>query len=178
MAVAGSDIRFLLGVSAAAGAAAPQPDPAASLGGCASTTPVAGGALSLFDDVAGTENAAGAVDYRCVFVHNAHPTDVLLGAVAWLSAQAPGGAGVELGVDPTPASPVGAAAPQAVSVGGEADAPPGVAFVPAATRAAGVALGNLPAGYCRAVWARRTAAGTAAAAADGATVRVDGETLV
>jgi hypothetical protein len=41
---------------------------------------------------------------------------------------------------------------------------------------AGVALGNIPAGQCKAFWIRRTAANSAALSNDGVTIAVAGDT--
>ncbi|HEX7860824.1 MAG TPA: hypothetical protein VF773_10885 [Verrucomicrobiae bacterium] len=150
---------------------------AGSLGKYISTTQWAGGVLhDLFDVISGDENAASDVEYRCVFIHNNHATLTWQNAVVWLSAQTAGGAAIAIGVDPAAASAIGSAAAQAAEVATEGDAPAGVAFSAPTTKGAGLSLGDIGPGQCRAIWIRRTAANTAAQNADGATLQVEGDT--
>lgn len=179
MPIASSDIKWKLSIkTGAAGNSSAQGDVNASLGKYISTTELSGTALNnLFDNVSGDENAASDVEYRCVFVHNAHATLTLLGAVVWLAAEVAGGAAVAIAIDNIAASAIGAAPAQAAEVANESTAPSGVgAFSSPASKGAGLALGDLPAGQCRAVWVRRTAANTAALDNDGVTLRVEGDT--
>jgi len=141
---------------------------AASLGGAKSSTAAS---ASIFDDVSSAESTAGDVEYRCIYVHNAHATLTLTGAVLWLPADTPSvSTSVDVGV--------GTAAINATeqTVVDENAAPAGVTFASAATQGAGVALGDIPAGQGRSVWLRRTTLAGATAFADGFTLRATGNT--
>lgn len=176
-AIIAAEILWKRSVTAAAGNTTAQPDPNASLGDQISTTEWTGGSLNdLFDDVSAAENAASDVEYRCIFIHNNNGANVYENPVVWLSGEVAGGASIAIGVDPTAASAVGAAAPQAVTVVDENTAPAGVSFSAPTTQGAGIALGNIPQGQCRAIWVRRTGANTAALSNDGVTLSVSGET--
>lgn len=134
---------------------------------------------SLFDAATGAENAASTVEYQCVFIYNSNGANALENAVIYISGEVVGGAEVALGVDPTAASPVGAAGAQAVQIANKTTAPAGVAFTLEAsvdTLGEALALGNIPAGNVKAVWIRRTLANTAAVSADGLTLTVQGDT--
>ena len=178
MAIVAGDILFKLSLkTGAAGNAAAQPDVNESLGKYISTTAITDATLNnLFDDVSGDENAASDVEYRCIFVHNAHATLTWQSVVVWLSAEVAGGANAAIAIDGVAASAIGAAAAQADEVANESTAPTGEAFSSPTTKATGLSLGNLAAGYCRAVWIRRTAANTAALDNDGVTVKAEGDT--
>lgn len=139
-----------------------------SIGGAKSS--VAAGA-AIFDDVQPAESSAGDVEYRCLYVHNAHATLTLTAPVAWLPTNTPSpGTSVDVGV--------GTSAVNATeqTVADENTAPAGVTFAAAATQAAGVALGDIPPGQSRAIWIRRTVTAGAAAFADGFTLRATGST--
>jgi hypothetical protein len=141
---------------------------AASLGGVKSSNIAS---ASIFDDVSAAESSAGDVEYRCVYVHNAHATLSLDNAVAWLAANTPSTSTLaEIGV--------GTSAVNATeqTVADENTAPTGITFVSGASKAGGTTLGNIPAGQSRAVWIRRTVTAGAAAIADGFTLRVEGDT--
>lgn len=162
MAIASTDIQYRL--SGGAG----NTVPAASLGGAKSTT-VAN--ASIFDDVSSAEAVAGDTEYRCVYVHNAHGSLTLTGAVLWIPSNTP---------SPTTTFDVGVGTSSVNSteqaVADENTAPAGVTFAAAASQAAGVALGDIPAGQSRAVWLRRTVQAGTSAVSDSATIRVTGDT--
>lgn len=148
-----------------------------SLGKYISTTAWPDATLNgLFDDVSGAENAASTVDYRCIFVHNSNASNALETAVLYLSAEVAGGASIAIGADTTAASAIGAAGAQALQVANETTAPAGVSFSSPTTIGAGISLGTIPAGQCKAFWVRRTAANTAALSNDGVTLTVAGDT--
>jgi hypothetical protein len=150
---------------------------ATSLGDQISTTAWAGGTVNdLFDNISGAENAASTVDYRCIFIHNSNTLNTLENPAVWISAETAGGASIAIGVDTTAASAIGAATAQAVTIANETTAPAGITFSSPTTFATGVALSNIAAGSCRAIWIRRTAANTAALSADGVTLSVQGDT--
>lgn len=141
---------------------------AASLGGAKSSQPAP---ASLFDSVSGAEASAGDVEYRCIYVHNASATNEMTNAVAWLNANT-ASASTDIAIG------LGSSAINGTeqTVASEGAAPTGVTFSAAATKGAGIALGNIPVGQHRAVWLRRTVtAGAAAAASDSATIRVECE---
>jgi hypothetical protein len=141
---------------------------AASLGGAKSSTAAS---ASIFDDVSASESSAGDVEYRCVYVHNAHATLSLDNAVAWLPVNTPSTSTlVEVGVGTSAVNGT------EQTVADENTAPAGITFVAGANKAGGVALGNIPAGQHRAVWLRRTITAGAAAASDSFTMRAEGDT--
>ena len=179
MAITGSDILYKLSItSGSAGNAAAQPSVNASLGKYISTTQLSGTSLNnLFDDISGDENAASTVDYRCIFIHNAHASLTLQNAVIYLSAEVAGGASIAIAVDNVAASAIGAAGAQAEVIASETTAPTANGgFSSPTTKGAGLSLGSIPAGQCKAVWVRRTAANTSAVDADGVTFAVAGDT--
>ena len=55
-------------------------------------------------------------------------------------------------------------------------APAGVTFSAPATKAAGLVIGDIPAGSAKAIWFRRTAANSAAIDNDGVTLNIAGDT--
>lgn len=177
MAVDEADILYKLSIrTGTAGDQNAQPDPDESLGKYVSTTQHAGGLNALFDDISGDENAASDVEYRCLFVHNADPTVTWEAVKMWIASEVAGGASVAIGVDPAAASPIGQATAQASEVVTEQDAPAGVTFSAPTTKAAGIDLGDIPAGHCRAVWVRRTAQNNAPVDNDGFDWRCEGDT--
>lgn len=122
-----------------------------------------GGAISGvlspgFDAVLPAESNAGSVEYRCLYVRNGHASLTLTAAKMWLSANTPSASttiAIGLGT-----SAVGATEQ---SIANETTAPVGVTFVAAASEAAALTLGDLPAGQARAVWERRIVTAGAAA---------------
>ena len=175
---AGNILRKLSIKTGTAGNSLPQTDPNASLGKYISTTQISATALNnLWDDVSGAENAASDVEYRCWFVHNSHASLTLQGAVAYIFSEVAGGASVALAVDTTPASAISSASAQALSVADENTAPAGLTFSSVCVDInTALALGDIPAGYCKAIWERRTAANTAAVSNDGRVIRIAGGT--
>lgn len=143
--------------------------PAASLGGAKSSTAVIGS--TLFDTVSGAESAAGSIEYRCVYIHNAHATLTLIDAKAWLVANTESS-------DTTIDIGVGTAAINGTeqTIADETTAPSGVSFSAAASEGAAIALGDIPAGEHRSIWQRRTVSPGASASNDTATIRVKGDT--
>jgi hypothetical protein len=151
---------------------------AASLGKYISTTAWAGGVKNdLFDDVTGAENAASTVDYRCVFIHNAHASITWQSGVVWLASEVAGGVTYAIGIDPAAASAIGSAGAQAAEIANETTAPGGVSFSAPTTSGTGLSIGSLAPGQCRAVWIRRTAANTSAVNNDGVTLQITGDTV-
>ncbi len=177
MPIAATDLLYKLSTTAGAAGNSLASTIAGALGKYVSTTPVSATAQNnLHENVTGDENAASAVFYKCIFIHNNHATLTLTSAVLWLSAETAGGGALALGVDPTAASALAASAAQAVTVANRTTAPAGVAFSAPTTKAAGLALGNIGPGQVRAFWVRLTTANTAAATGDGGTWRCEGDT--
>ena len=177
MAIVGSDLLWKLSTKAGAAGNSGTSTAAASLGKYISTTAWAGGVKhDLCDIVSGAENAASAVDFRCVFLHNAHATLTWESGVVWIAADVAGGCAFAIGVDPAAASAIGSASAQAAEIATETDAPAGVTFSAPTTEGAGLSIGSLAPGQCRAVWIRRTAANTAAKDNDGITLQISGQT--
>jgi hypothetical protein len=132
---------------------------------------------SLFDDATGAENAASTVEYQCVFIYNANASNALQNAVVWVSGDPAGGANVDIAVDSTAASAVGAAPAQALQIANKTTAPAGpLTFSKPTTFATGLSLGSIPAGSVKAVWIRRTLTNSAALNNDGITLSVQGDT--
>jgi hypothetical protein len=142
---------------------------ASGLGGAISAVDVGS---SMFDDVQIAESAEGSVEYRCAYVLNSHATLTLSSLIVWISANTPSPSTViEIGLGTSAVNGT------EQTIASETTAPAGVTFAPAATKAAGVALGDLPPGAWLAVWFRRTvSAGAAALNPDTFTSYVEGLT--
>ena len=142
-----------------------------------SSTQWTGGTIrDLFDDITGDENAASDVEYRCIFIHNSHGTLALTNAKVWLSAEVAGGASVALALDGTGVVSATSASAQAERIANENTAPTGETFTSPTTKAGStISIASLGAGQCVGLWIRRTAANTAALAADGFTLQVQGD---
>lgn len=178
MAIQSTDILLKLATTAGAAGNANTSTPNASLGKYISTTVITDAVLNnLFDNISGDENAAATVDYRCVFIHNAHATLTWQAIVAYLLSEVAGGANIAIGVDPTAASAIGAAGVQALTIANETTAPAGVVFTSPTTLGAGIVIGDIAPGQCRAIWVRRTATISAALNNDGVTLRFQGNSL-
>lgn len=178
MPIISTDIKLKLSIkTGAAGNAAAQPDPNASLGKYISTTEITDATLNnLFDDVSGDENAASESEFRLIFVHNAHATLTLQNTVAWLSAEVANGADAAISVDTTAASALASASAQAKEVANEDTAPASQTFTSPTTKATGVSLGNIGPGQVKGLWVRRTTANRAALDNDSVTIQVEGDT--
>lgn len=165
-------LRLTTGAGSGSGNSATS-TPAASLGGTFSTSAFT---TVLFDDIGAAANEASEVDYRAFVVVNTHATLTLVNAKIYLSAQGAGGADVDIAVDNIGPVAVGAAYPQAARITSDTATPTGVgAFSAPTTAGAALALGDIPPGQGRVVWARRSAHNTAAQA-DSASFTVRGET--
>ena len=177
MAIVAGDILKKLSVKTGEAGNSTAGTPAGSLGKYISTTELSGTSLNnLFDDVSGAENEASDVEYRCLFIHNAHGSLTLQGAVIYIYSEVSGGTAVALGVDTTAASAIGSSSAE-LEVADESTAPAGVSFsTSCVSLATALSMGNIAAGQCKAVWVKRTAAKTAAVAADGMVLRVSGGT--
>lgn len=177
MSISSSDLLFKLSVTTgSAGDSTAQADPNASLGKYISTTQITDATLNnLFDNVSGDENYASDVEYRCFFIHNNHASLTLQSAVAWIYSEVSGGASVAIGLDPAGVTIKSSSSAQAATIANESSAPAGVSFSSPTSKGTGLSIGNIAAGYCQAIWIRRTAANTVAVDSDGATIRVEGD---
>lgn len=182
MPIVASDIKRRLSVtSGSAGNASASSGPA-SLGKWISTTDLSsvGGLNLFFDRISGAENASMTADYRCYFYANTHGTLTWLSPKVWLEGGDPaGGALVAIAVDPTAASPIGSTTPQALTAASETapgSSVVGLTYVSPTSEAAGLLLGDIPPGYCKAVWVRRTAQNNAAVT-ENLTLAYNGGTL-
>lgn len=154
MAIVAADIVWRL--SGGAG----NTDPALSLGGAMSTA--AGGIItktktlnSIFDDISGTESAAGGAEYRCIYITNTHASLGLLAPKIYISTNVENVADmIDIGVD------LAGVDANADTISDESTAPdPTVTFAHNCTSyATGVALSaTLTANGGRAaIWIRRT----------------------
>lgn len=173
MPISSSDIQLLHSVVSGSAGFSTAGTPSGSLGKYASTTQVAAGANGLFDNINGTENAAGTQDYRCIFVLNNHATLTATNVTVFLAAEVAGGANVAIALDNIGASAKGSASAQAAQIANETTAPSGVgAFSSPTSDATGLAIGSLAPGQVKAVWVRRTATNSAPVDADGVTLAV------
>lgn len=178
MPIASSDIKWKYSTKDGAAGNANAGTAAGSLGKYISTTEITGATLhNLFDAVSGQENLDSDVEYRCLFIHNAHATITMENTKIWIVTEVAGGASIALGVDTTAASAIGSASAQALEVSDEDTAPVGVTFTSPTVVGSAVVVGDIAPGECRAVWVRRTAANNAALENDGATLRVRCESL-
>lgn len=178
MPIVGSDIKFRLSVTAAAGDTTAG-TPATSLGDQVATTAITTAQLqNLFDNVSGAEAAAGRIEYRCLFVLNDHATLTLESPVVFINSQTSGGGTIEVGLDTTAISAKGSGSAQAVTVANETTAPSGVTFSSPTTGSPLSLGGDLAPGQVKGIWLRRTVlAGAAATNPDGVILDVRGDTL-
>ena len=177
MPIASTDLLFKLSINTGPGNSTAQPNVNDSLGGFMSSTQVTDATLhNLFDVVTGDENALSDVEYRCIFIHNAHASLALQGAKVWISAEVAGGATAAIALDQTGVVTAGLTTAQAERVANENTAPTGETFSAPTTKATGLLIGDIAAGSVQAIWIRRSAANTAAVSNDGVTIRVEGDT--
>lgn len=162
-----------LRLSVAAGAGNTTPGSAASsFGDQVSTTDVESGDLNnLWPDVSSAVAAAGAVDYRCVFLANTD-TETLIGAQVSLTGQVSGGSTLAIGLDPIGVTALGSASPQATTIASGAIAPAGVSF-----STGPLSIGDLDAAEAVAVWVRRTTLAGAVPTTDAATLLLAGDSM-
>ena len=163
MAIASTDIKIRLSGGSS------NTDPNAALGGAASSTDASS---TIFDNVSSAEALAGDLEYRCIYVKNNHGSLTYTSPKIWIQSNTPSG-------DTTWDIGLGTSAINGTeqTVTDENTAPSGVTFSAPTNLAGGLSLGDLAPGATKAVWARRTVTAVAAAANDGATLRVQGDTL-
>jgi hypothetical protein len=136
--------------------------PSLSIGGAKSSTAASTALNGLFPLITSAQAAAGVTLYRCLYMHNANASSLMVGARIWLSANTPNTSTIiDIGIG---ASGVNGTE---TATANETTAPAGVSFSAPATSAAGLALGDIPAGQHRAFWVRLTVtAGAAFSASD------------
>lgn len=134
---------------------------------CSQNTIVSATLDNLFNDITGAENAAGQVDYQCVFVLNNTSTgNSMLNPVIWMpTAQYTSGyATIQFAIDQTAPSVKTSSAAQALVISAAQNVPSvsGGWSSPSASPSGGISCPNIPAGYVQAVWVKRTATNSAA----------------
>lgn len=169
----------------------PTSDPTSySLGKWISTVAWQGTSINdLFDNIAGYQNSANRVDYRCVFVANTHSTLTLYNAVVYFPSQVAGGANCQLSVEVNIDTPevarvslIDSTEPQAIALPNAVTVPTDsvngwtTVFSSAAGSGNAVTIGDIPPGQCAPIWIKRQAQNSAALDSDGFTLRVDGDT--
>jgi len=188
-AIVSSDILFKLSAPGASAGNTTSGTAGNSWGNYISTTQVSSTPLdNLFNDITGAQNAAGQVDYACVFIHNNTASgNSMLNTVAWLpqSLYVAGGATIQVAADTFAASAIGTSSQQAVKITAATNAPAGVAGWVSPTNTTpsypsytnGIQLGTIAPGYCIAVWIKRTATNSAPVNNDGFTLEIDLDTM-
>lgn len=134
-----------------------------SLGRWASTTQLNAGVPlnNLFPDLTGPQNAAGQVDYQCLFVYNTDTSDTMANVYAWIpSTSVVGSVQWAVGADTTTPSDYNATvSPQAGYITAPTIAPSTVqSWYGAVGQASqGAQLSSIGPGEVAAFWVRRTA---------------------
>jgi hypothetical protein len=128
---------------------------AAALGGAMSTVEggkiTSGAVNNIFDDVTGDESKAGDIEYRAVFVKNAHATLTLQGAKLWIKQDA------NSEDDATAIALADEAHSEAIeTIANESTAPSGPTFSAPSSAGTGLELGDLSPGEYVGIWIRRT----------------------
>lgn len=128
-------------------------DPNASIGGAKSSTVLTDATLNnLFDDVSGAESAAGDVEYRMVYIHNADPSLTATALKIFISQDTTGtGDEIDIGLM---AAANGATE---TAVANESTAPGGgVTFTHPTTDSGGLVEENIANGSHGGFWIKRT----------------------
>ena len=161
--IATTDIDFHLSGGAA------NSDPDASLGGAISNNQIVDAALhNLFDVVSGDESSTGDIEYRCLYIKNAHGSLTMQNTKIWVQSESGSADSDELiGLG---TSAIGATEQ---TIANEAATPVGVSFSQANLEAGSLVIGDIAPGSHKAIWIRRDIAAAAAAANnDSSTIRV------
>lgn len=167
MAIVASDIKLYLSGGGS------NTDPNAALGGAISSTQITDDTVqNLFDNVSGTESAAGVTEYRCFYVKNTHGTLTLQSSVIWIETQTPS-------TDSSIEIALGTAAISGTeqTVANEGTAPTGTTFTALTGSGNALTIGDLAAGAYKAIWVKRIiTAGAAAYDNDSVVIKVRGDT--
>lgn len=112
---------------------------------------------NLFDDISIVEEASGDVEYRAFYILNAHASDVMVAATAFVAVagQPTGNDTLAIGLDPAGIGD-GSVSGIMVSIVDESTAPVGVVFTAPTTVGTGLVIGNLSAGDAAGIWIQRT----------------------
>lgn len=166
MAITAAEIKFYYSGGAS------NSNPSLSYGGIKSSVEVGATLHDLFDVVSGAESSAGMTDYRCVFVQNTNSTPLTLTNVAVFIQAQDTDSQFEIAIaDEAKNTAVETPA-------NENTAPTGPAFSAPSSYATGLTIPDLtgPSDYFG-IWIKRTVApANSAAAAESATLRVQGDT--
>lgn len=120
------------------------------------TITIAQAVNALFDDISKAESFAGDTEYRCLYLHNAHPTDAFLGVKIYISQQPSSGEDLlAIGFDAAGVGN-GSATGVAATVANEGTAPSGVTFYAPESANNAIQTGELAAGASQALWQRRS----------------------
>jgi hypothetical protein len=174
-AIVASDILFKLSAPNANSGNSQAGYPGTSWGGWLSTTVLNNTTIldNVFSDITGPQNAAGQIDYACLFIqNNTAGGNTMVGTVAWIPQQLVTGTGSSfaLAADPTGITGINSTTPQALTISSSVIAPAGIttwviptSITPIAPNYVnGLQLGSLAPTQCVAVWLRRTALNSAA----------------
>jgi len=139
-----------------------------SLGGYMSTTQInsASSLDDLFLDISGAQNAAGQVDYQCLFLMNNTASLLPMNAIfLWfpVALWTYNGAGMAVAVDPIGAVAYNRSTRQAALIANSLTPPSTVTTWspgPHTTFGSGISAGALQPNYCLGVWIQRTAQNT------------------
>lgn len=156
------------------GASAPQPVPARSLGGFASTTVWGGGVQGDLFGIASAENVAdGRPDFRAIYVYNDSDTDTLTDLRLYVDPGTTGAEGLSVGEDPRPASYIDSLSSQAVETSTIYSPPAGVTFAAPGNYTLGVPIGDLPPTAGKTFWIRRVPLGSDGAPNDWVDITIE-----
>lgn len=178
MPIVEADLKLRLSVrTGSAGNSTAQGDGALSWGKYLSTSAAPTSVNALFPALSAADNAAATLhQYLCLFLLNDHATLTWRSPKLWLTDPA-GGALVAIAVDSTAASIKTSAAAQALEVTAITNAPTALTFTAPTSYATGLSLGDIPAGYCRAFWVRRSANNSGGVTGESPTFSWQGGTL-
>lgn len=143
--------------------------PGNSLGGYMSTTQIdyATPLDNLFPDITPAQNAAGQVDYQCLFMMNNTASGLtMLDAYVWMPGVyfGTGGTSIAIAVDPIGTVPYASTQQQAQRISYSQQQPGGISSwqsQPVAQASSGCFIGGVPPQYCVAIWIQRTAVNSA-----------------
>lgn len=151
-----------------------ESDPNAWLGLAISSVQVTNNSNSnLFANVSGAEASASSVKYRCIYFKNSHGSLTLQSTKLWIETNTLSSDDeIEIGLDLIGLNGI------ADDIVNEDTAPaPAVTFSPAANKAAGLDLGNVPFGQHFPFWIERTVTMSASAfSANSFILKVEGDT--
>ncbi len=175
MPIVAADIDFHL-----SGTSVGNTDPNQSLGGEQANQQIVDATVeNLFDNVTGDEGAAGSIEFRCIFVRNAHGSLTLEGATLWKVSPDPATDDenlIELGLDPSGiTAQLSTDLPETIP--NETTPPAGIVFTEPLSKGGGLVIGDIPFGQIAAIWIKRTiVAGAQARNAFATVIRVEGDT--